>query len=56
MKRIALMLVAVNMAYGGVALVRYADVDDSPGGMVIGSVIVLAAVALGARAVIRRAS
>jgi hypothetical protein len=50
-KTIAMLLIALVIAYGGVALTRYADADDSPGGMVIGWVIVVVAVVLGGRAV-----
>ena len=53
-KTIAMLLIALVIAYGGIALTRFADADDSPGGMVIGWVIVMVAVALGARAVLRR--
>jgi hypothetical protein len=49
-KTIATLLIALVIAWGGVALVRYSDADDAPGGMVIGSVVVLGAVVLGARA------
>jgi hypothetical protein len=48
------MLIALVIAYGGVALTRYADADDSPGGMVIGGLVVGAAVLLGAKALQRR--
>jgi hypothetical protein len=50
MKSIVILLVALVIAYGGVALARYADADDSPGGMVIGWVVVGAAVVLGVKA------
>jgi len=54
MKTIAMLLAAVVIATGGVLLSRYADADDSPGGMVIGWVIVLGAVVLAVRALARR--
>ena len=54
MKTIATLLVAVVIAAGGVFLSRYADADDSPGGMVIGWVITLAGVVLAVRALTRR--
>ena len=54
MKTFAMLILALAIAAGGVALSRYADADDSPGGMVIGWVIVLGAVVLGARALMRR--
>jgi len=53
-KTIAMLLIALVVAYGGIALTRFADADDSPGGMVIGWVIVVVAVALGGRAVLPR--
>ena len=56
MKRIAMLLAAIAIAAGGVLLARYAEADDAPGGVVIGWALVAGAVALGARAVVRRAS
>jgi hypothetical protein len=56
MKTIAMLLLALTIAAGGVLLARYAEADDAPGGVVIGWVLVLAAVGLGARAVLRRES
>ena len=55
-KTIAMMLIALVIAASGVALARYAEADDSPGGVVIGWVLVMGAVALGARAFLRRGS
>jgi hypothetical protein len=55
-KTIALLLIALVIAASGVALARYAEADDSPGGVVIGWVLVMGAVALGARAFLRRES
>ena len=45
-----MLLIALGIAYGGVALTRYADADDSPGGMVIGWLVVGGAVVLGVKA------
>ena len=56
MKRIGMLLAALAIASGGVLLARYAEVDDSPGGVVIGWGLVAGAVALGVRAVMRRPS
>ena len=56
MKRIGMLLFALIIAAGGVLLARYAEADDAPGGVVIGWVLVAGAVALGARAVVRRPS
>ncbi|MGH7468621.1 MAG: hypothetical protein ACRENP_11730 [Longimicrobiales bacterium] len=53
-KTIALLLIALVIAASGVALARYAEADDSPGGVVIGWVLVMGAVALGARTFLRR--
>jgi hypothetical protein len=55
-RTIAMLLVALAIAGSGVALARYAEADDSPGGVVIGWALVLGAVALGARAFLRRES
>ncbi|UCG86748.1 MAG: hypothetical protein JSW71_23110 [Gemmatimonadota bacterium] len=54
MKTVAMLLVALVIAASGVALARYAEADDSPGGVVIGWVLVVGAVALGAKAFLRR--
>jgi len=43
---IALGIVAIGM-YGGVTLIRYSDADDAPGGMVLGALVVIGAIALG---------
>jgi hypothetical protein len=40
MKTIAMLLIALVIAASGVALARYAEADDSPGGVVIGWVLV----------------
>jgi hypothetical protein len=55
-KTIAMLFIALVIAAGGVALARYAEADDSPGGVVIGWVLVMGAIALGARAFLRRQS
>ena len=55
-RTIAMLITALVIAASGVALSRYADADDSPGGMVIGWVLVVGAVALGASAFRRRTS
>jgi MYXO-CTERM domain-containing protein len=55
-KTIAMLLIALAIAASGVALARYAEADDAPGGVVIGWVLVTGAVALGARAFRRRES
>jgi hypothetical protein len=56
MKTIAILVVALAIGASGVALSRYADADDSPGGVVIGWGLVMGAVVVGARAVMRRQS
>ena len=55
-KTIAMLLIALVIAGSGVALARYAEADDSPGGVVIGWVLVLGAVVLGVRPFLRRES
>ena len=50
MKSIAMLLIALALVVGGIALIRYAEADDAPGGVVIGGVILIGAVALGVRA------
>ena len=53
-KTIAMFLIALVIAAGGIVLFRYAEADDSPDGVVVGWVLVMGAVALGARAFLRR--
>jgi hypothetical protein len=55
-RTIAMLLIALVIAASGVGLARYAEADDSPGGVVIGWVLVLGAVAIGARAFVHRES
>lgn len=55
-KTIAMLLFALVIAAGGVLLARYAEADDAPGGVVIGWALVMGALALGARAFLRRKS
>jgi uncharacterized membrane protein YjjP (DUF1212 family) len=50
-----LVIVAVGIAALGVALTAFGEQDDSPGAILLGVLIVLAAVALGARAARRSA-
>ena len=38
----------------GVRLIRYSDVDDAPGGMVIGFLLIAVALALAARIALRK--
>jgi len=54
MKTIVMLLIALALAVGGVALARYAEADDAPGGVVIGWVLVIGAVALGVKALQQR--
>ena len=53
-RTVAMLFITLVIAASGVALARYAEADDSPGGEVIGWVLVAGAVALGARALLRR--
>ena len=55
-KTIAMLLIALVIAASGVALARYAEADDSPGGVVVGWVLVAGGVVVGARAFLRRES
>ena len=54
MKTIVMLLIALALAVGGIALTRYAEADDAPGGVVIGWVLVISGVVLGVRAVLQR--
>ena len=49
-KTIAMLLIALVITAGGVLLAHYAEADDAPGGVVIAWVLVMSALALGARA------
>jgi hypothetical protein len=53
-KTIVMLFIALAVAASGVALSRYAEADDSPGGVVIGWLLILGAVVFGVRAVIKR--
>lgn len=55
-RTIAMLLFALVIAASGVALARYAEADDAPGGVVIGWVLVMGALALGSRAFLCRKS
>ena len=50
---LALVFVAIGVALG-VALIRYSEADDAPGGVVIGLLLILGAVALGVRTARRK--
>ena len=45
---LAISLVAIGVALG-VALIRYSEADDAPGGVVIGALLIVGAVTLGVR-------
>jgi hypothetical protein len=49
MKSTLMLITALVIAASGVALARYAEADDAPGGVVIGWVLVIGAVALGVK-------
>jgi hypothetical protein len=49
MKRIAMLLAALVIIVAAIALGRYSEADDAPGGVVIASVMIIGAVALGVR-------
>ena len=48
------LLVAVLVAALGVAVAIYAGQDDAPGGVLIGMLLIVGAVALGVRAILSR--
>lgn len=45
-KRLAILLIAVITAAGGVFLAQFAEADDSPGGVLIAIVVMIGAVVL----------
>ena len=49
-------LLAAIGSYAGIALARYAEADDAPGGVVIGGLLMLGAIVLGAAVALRGAS
>jgi hypothetical protein len=50
MKRIAMLLAAVIIIGAAIALGRYSEADDAPGGVVIAGVMIIGAGVLGVRA------
>jgi hypothetical protein len=54
MLKLFALLVAAVMAYGGILLARFAEADDAPGGVLIGMVIIMGAVALAIAPFLRR--
>ena len=53
-QKMAMLLIALVTAAGGVFLAQYAAADDSPGAVLIGIVVVIGAVLLGLTALHRR--
>ena len=53
-KTVVGLIIALGTAGLGVALARYAEADDAPGGVVMGGLLVVGAVWLAVRAVQRR--
>jgi hypothetical protein len=49
MKKIAMLLAAVVIIGAAIALARYSEADDAPGGVVIAGLMIIGAVALGVR-------
>jgi len=47
LKKFAVVLYALLMAFGGLILAAYAGADDAPGGVLLGIVVILGAGALG---------
>ena len=54
MKRFAMLLAAVVIIAAAVALGRYSEADDAPGGVVIAGVMIIGAVALGVKGVLHK--
>ena len=54
MKLFAILVAALVIAAGGVALAIYSEADDAPGGVVIGVMLVIGALVLGLRTSERR--
>ena len=54
MKRIAMLLVAVVIFGAAIALGRYAEADDAPGGVVIAAVMIIGAIALGVKGALHK--
>src|SRR5688572_2028290 len=54
MKRIAMLLAAVIVIGAAIALGRYSEADDAPGGVVIAAVMIIGAVALGVKGVLHK--
>jgi hypothetical protein len=54
LRAIAIVLFAIVTAFGGFLLASYAEADDAPGAVVIGLALVVGAVVLGVKAVLRR--
>lgn len=55
-KTISVLVIALAIAASGVALARYAEADDAPGGVVIGGALVLGAIVVGVRVLQQRAT
>jgi hypothetical protein len=51
MKSIVMLLAAVGILAGGIALARYSEADDAPGGVVVAFVLMGGAIALGVKGV-----
>jgi hypothetical protein len=54
MKSFVMVTIAVGIAALGVALMRYAEADDAPGGVVFGFLMIVGAFALVVRTVWRK--
>lgn len=54
MKRIAMLLAAVVIIGAAIALGRYSEADDAPGGVVIAAIMIIGAGALGVRAMLQK--
>ena len=54
MKRIAMLVAAVVIIAAAIALGRYSEADDAPGGVVIAAVMILGAGVLGVKAILQK--
>jgi hypothetical protein len=54
-RTITAILVAATGSYAGYTLAVYAEADDSPGGVVIGTILILGSLALATWIALRRA-
>jgi hypothetical protein len=54
MKRVVMLLAAVVIIGAAIALGRYSEADDAPGGVVIAAVMIIGGAALGVKGVLHK--